>query len=153
MDFKFYFSLFLRRIHWFLLFFVIGSAVGLTLARILPTVYTAQAQLLVQSEEIPANLAQSTVQTEATEQLQIIQQRILTRNTLIDMANRLEIYGAPGSPERLKMSADDAYLAENVQTIQYKYVSDTEAYFENVGDILDFEGKTKDITPEDLING
>ncbi|MCB1333349.1 MAG: lipopolysaccharide biosynthesis protein [Roseivivax sp.] len=107
MDFKFYFSLFLRRIHWFLLFFVIGSAVGLTLARILPTVYTAQAQLLVQSEEIPANLAQSTVQTEATEQLQIIQQRILTRNTLIDMANRLEIYGAPGSPERLKMSADD----------------------------------------------
>ena len=99
MDFKFYFSLFLRRIHWFLLFFVIGSAVGLTLARILPTVYTAQAQLLVQSEEIPANLAQSTVQTEATEQLQIIQQRILTRNTLIDMANRLEIYGAPGSPD------------------------------------------------------
>lgn len=107
MDFKFYFSLFLRRLHWFLLFFIIGSAIGLTLARILPTVYYTQAQLLVQSEEIPANLAQSTVQTEATEQLQIIQQRILTRNTLIEMANRLSIYGEPGSPERRSVSAED----------------------------------------------
>ena len=92
MDLRFYLSLFLRRLHWFLLFVVIGSAIGLTLARVLPPVYVAQARLLVESEQIPGNLAASTVQTEATEQLEIIQQRILTRDTLLDLANRLGIY-------------------------------------------------------------
>ena len=106
MDLKFYFSLFLRRLHWFLLFFIVGSAAGLTLARLLPTVYVARGQLLVESEQIPGELAASTVQTEATEQLSIIQQRILTRDTLIEMANRLNIYGPPGSPERRRMGAE-----------------------------------------------
>jgi uncharacterized protein involved in exopolysaccharide biosynthesis len=94
MDFKFYFLLFLRRLHWFMLFLIIGSAIGLTLAKILPPVYVAQARLLVESEQIPDNLAASTVRTGAVEQLQIIQQRILTRETLIDTANRLNIYAA-----------------------------------------------------------
>ncbi|MBX3315144.1 MAG: ABC transporter substrate-binding protein [Actinobacteria bacterium] len=80
----------------------------------------------------------------------------LTRSAVLDTMRNIDISDQMGmlvDGVTLKMSADDAYLAENVQTIQYKYVSDTEAYFENVGDILDFEGKTKDITPEDLING
>jgi uncharacterized protein involved in exopolysaccharide biosynthesis len=105
MDLKFYFSLFLRRLHWFVLFLVIGSAVGLTLAQVLPPVYVAQARLLVESEQIPGELAASTVRTEATEQLEIIQQRILTRDTLVDMANRLNIYG--GTQAENQMSTED----------------------------------------------
>jgi uncharacterized protein involved in exopolysaccharide biosynthesis len=96
MDFKFYFSLFLRRLHWFMLFLVIGSAIGLTLAKVLPPVYVAEARLLVESQQIPGDLVQPTFQTEAAEQLQIIQQRILTRDTLVDMANRLDVYDARG---------------------------------------------------------
>ncbi len=92
MDIRFYLSLFLRRLHWFLLFLIIGSAIGLTLAKVLPPVYVAKARLLVESEQIPGDLAASTVQTEATEQLEIIQQRILTRDTLLELANRLRIY-------------------------------------------------------------
>lgn len=92
MDLRFYLSLFLRRLPWFLLFVAIGTAVGMTVARVLPPVYLAQARLLYESEQIPGNLAASTVQTQATEQIQIIQQRILTRATLLDLANRLQIY-------------------------------------------------------------
>lgn len=99
MDFRFYLSLFLRRLHWFLLFLFIGSAIGVTLAQVLPPNFVARARLLVESEQIPGNLAASTVQTESTEQLEIIQQRILTRDTLIDMANRLQIYAQPGQTQ------------------------------------------------------
>ena len=101
MDIRFYLSLFLRRLHWFILFVVICSSVGLALARWLPTVYVAEARLVVESEQIPDALAASTVQTQPTEQLQIIQQRILTRDILVDMANRLDIYAprrAEGKP-------------------------------------------------------
>lgn len=107
MDFKFYFSLFWRRLHWFMLFVVLGSAAGLTLAKVLPPVYAAQARLLVESEQIPDELAASTVRTEASEQLEIIRQRILTRDTLIDMANRLEIYSSASGEIRPRMDADN----------------------------------------------
>ena len=102
MDLRFYFSLFLRRLHWFLLFVIIGSAVGVTLAKVLPPVYVAKARLLVESEQIPGNLAASTVQTEATEQMEIIQQRILTRETLLDLSNRFAIHATDGGVRRLE---------------------------------------------------
>lgn len=101
MELRFYLSLFLRRLHWFVLIAVLCSVVGVTLARILPTVYKADARLVVESEQIPDAMAASTVQTQATEQLQIIQQRILTRDILVEMANRLDIYAdrrAAGKP-------------------------------------------------------
>jgi branched-chain amino acid transport system substrate-binding protein len=46
-------------------------------------------------------------------------------------------------------SPEDRFLAEDVQMIQYDAAN---KYFTNVGDVLDFEGTTTDITPEDLIN-
>lgn len=117
MDFRFYLSLFMRRIHWFLLFVVIGSSVGLTLAKVLPAVYEARARLLVESEQIPTELAASTVQTEATEQIQIIRQRILTRNTLIEMANRFDIY--PENKTQIAISPDKIVddLRERIQIV------------------------------------
>lgn len=45
-------------------------------------------------------------------------------------------------------SPEDRFLAEDVQMIQYNAAN---KYFENVGEVLDFEGTTPDITPEDLI--
>lgn len=106
MDFRFYLSLFLRRFHWFLIVASLCAAVGLTLARVLPTVYIAAATLVVESEQIPDNMAASTVRTQATEQLDIIQQRILTRDTLVDMANRLKIYAALPGQVATQMDAD-----------------------------------------------
>lgn len=108
MNPKFYISLFLRRLHYFLLILAVGSAVGITLAAMLPPVYVAQARLLVESEQIPETMAASTVQTGATEQLQIIQQRILTRANLLEMANQLQIYaGVSASPKSPDEIVDD----------------------------------------------
>lgn len=91
-DFKFYLSLFLRRLPWFVLLSLVGLGLGLGVAAVLPPTYVAEARLLVESEQIPGDLAESTVRVEATEQLQIIQQRIQTRAELIELANRLGIY-------------------------------------------------------------
>lgn len=98
-DIRFYLSLFFRKIHYFLLFTALGAVIGITLAMVLPPSYWASARLLVESEQIPDELAASTVQTAAAEQLQIIEQRILSRGNLLEMANRLNIYRPiPGQP-------------------------------------------------------
>ena len=63
--------------------------------------------LIVESQQIPSDLAESTVQTNAGEQLQIIQQRILTRARLIDMARDLGVYDARGDAPAQRLPTDE----------------------------------------------
>ncbi|MEI4473716.1 GumC family protein [Frigidibacter sp. MR17.24] len=105
MDISFYLKLFLRRLHYVAIFAVLGAVVGFTVAAILPATYSATARLVVQGDQIPENLAESTVQVAGVEQMQIIQQRIMTRASLIDMANRLQLYG-PNPPPPDAIVAD-----------------------------------------------
>ncbi len=101
-DIKFYISLFLRRFHYFLLVFIIFATTGAVLAYTLPPVYRAQARLLVESPQIPDDLAPSTVRAGAAELLRVIEQRLLTRANLLDIARRFDVY-----PDASTMSADE----------------------------------------------
>lgn len=107
MDLGFYFKLFLRRSPYFLVFLILGSAAGIAIARVLPEVYRASAVLAVESEQIPSELAASTVTTGATEALSYIRTVILARARLLEMANEFGIYEVPGSPDRQDMTADE----------------------------------------------
>ncbi len=92
MDIGYYTGIFLRRLPWVILFTAVGSAIGLALALALPPSYQSEAELVVESQQIPDDMAASTVRTGEIEALQIIRQRILTRNNLLEMANRFDIY-------------------------------------------------------------
>jgi polysaccharide biosynthesis transport protein len=86
---------------YFLVIFALISAIAVTAASILPPVYRSTASILVENQQIPGNLAASTVPVNPIEQIQIIQQRLMTRANLLSLAERFDIYaGHPG------MSAD-----------------------------------------------
>jgi uncharacterized protein involved in exopolysaccharide biosynthesis len=72
--------------------FVLCSAIGIGLALTLPSRFVASARLLVESAQIPDELAASTVRTAAIERLQIVEQRLLTRANLIDIANEFSVF-------------------------------------------------------------
>jgi len=92
MDFSVYWQLFRRRIPMFILFVTICGGGGLWLAMTLPPQYQTQAVLIVETGQIPDELAASTVQTGEIEALQIIRQRILSRAVLLEMANKIGVY-------------------------------------------------------------
>ena len=92
LDLKFYLSIFWRRLPYFIVVALLIAALGISVAVLLPPVYRATASILVESEQIPDELAASTVGVNSTEQIQIIEQRLMTRNRLLDMARRLEIF-------------------------------------------------------------
>lgn len=75
----------------------------------------------------------------------------LSRSALIDSMRSIdtEDLGLLIDGVTARMSDDDPFLAENLQLVQYNAA---EAYFENVGDVIDFEGRTGELTPEELIN-
>ena len=92
LDLKFYWSVFLRRLPYFLVVLALLSAIGITVAMILPPVYRSAASMLVEPQQIPGDLAQSTVPVNPFEQVQIIEQRLMTRANLVALADRIGLY-------------------------------------------------------------
>ena len=76
----------------------------------------------------------------------------LSRSAVINALRSIDTEGLGLALDgvKIKMGSEDPFLAENLQLIQYDSAN---KYFENVGDVIDFEGKTAELTPEDLING
>ena len=110
-NLSFYFSIFRRRFAYFLIVATVLSAISVTVAYTLPPAYVSRMVILVESPQIPEELATSTVRTPAFEQLQIVQQRLLTRANLLDIARRLEVL-----PDLREMNPDEIVEAMRART-------------------------------------
>ena len=101
-DLRFYFKLLIRRLPVMTALFLICAGIGAAVAMRLPDVYSASARLLVESPQIPDSMASSTIQAGAREQLSVIQQQLMTRANLIDIANEFKVF-----PNIRQMKPDD----------------------------------------------
>ncbi len=114
-DLRFYMAVFWRRLPLFILVSGLISGVALALALTLPTIYTSSARLLVESPQIPDELAQTTVQTNASEQLELVEQRLMTRANLIEIAQQLDVF------ENIReISPDEVVRTMRAQTLIQK---------------------------------
>ena len=91
-DLAFYLALFKKRMPVMMVIFSICAAAGIALAMSLPPRFSADATLLVQAPQISSSLLQPLDETDASEQLQIVQRRLLTRANLIDIAHELDVF-------------------------------------------------------------
>jgi polysaccharide biosynthesis transport protein len=89
-DIKYAWAVFKRRLPYFLVITTIFAAIAITIAYILPPVYQSSASLLVEPQQISD--AEATGQVDPYEQIQIIEQRLMTRANLYDMAQRIGLY-------------------------------------------------------------
>lgn len=92
LDPRFLLSVLLRRFPIFLLTAVLIFSGFAAAAILLPATYTSQARILVESQQIPTNMVQSTVSSAATERLRVIEQRLMTRENLLEIANRHNVF-------------------------------------------------------------
>lgn len=92
MELQYYWRIFRRHLPYLFILTAIGAIVGVAIALSLPPVYRSQATLIVESEQIPGELAATTVRTGEIEALQIIRQRILSREILLELANQQDLY-------------------------------------------------------------
>lgn len=72
---------------------VLFSAAGVTAALRLPPTYEAAARLIVETPQIPDELAESTVRISAAEEIEFIRQRLLTRDNMLEIQRRFRVLG------------------------------------------------------------
>ena len=81
-----------RRFFYFLIPALIIAPLGILTVMLLPAKYTAQGTILVESQQIPTDLVRSTINAYAQERIQTIRQRVMTRNRLLEVADKYDLF-------------------------------------------------------------
>ena len=87
-----YFEILRKDFKLFLLPFTIILILSILFALTLPSIYRAQGTILVESQQIPDDLIRSTIRTYADERIQIIKQLVMTRENLLRIINKYNLY-------------------------------------------------------------
>jgi uncharacterized protein involved in exopolysaccharide biosynthesis len=88
----FYWELFKRRWAYFFVPFVVIASAGVGVALLWPATYSSEGKILVQSQLIPTELVRPTVTSAAQERIQVIEQRTMTRDNLIAIADKFQLF-------------------------------------------------------------
>jgi polysaccharide biosynthesis transport protein len=59
---------------------------------VLPVTYQATAKILIESQQVPTDLATSVVKASAEQRIQLIQQRLMVADNLVEIARRFDLY-------------------------------------------------------------
>ena len=92
LDVGYYLDVLRRRIFYFLIPFGLISILGLFLAALQKPNYLSEGRILIESQRIAPDLVRPTSTATANERIQLIQQRILTRDILLATARKFRLF-------------------------------------------------------------
>ena len=81
-----------RRKKTFITAFLLCFLVGAGIAIFLPPIYTSQAMIRIEDQQIPEKIVQSTITDYAEERIQKISQEILSRPKLLEIIDKFDLY-------------------------------------------------------------
>jgi uncharacterized protein involved in exopolysaccharide biosynthesis len=93
-DLAHYFLLARRRLFYFLIPFSIILIAGLLVVAIQRPIYFAEGKILVESQDIPTDLVRPTITDSANQRIQVIQQRIMTRDNLLPIVTKYGLFAS-----------------------------------------------------------
>ena len=103
----------LSRFKWVLILAIaMLSGIAVFVASIIPPTYRSEAIVLVETQQIPDELVRSTVTSIAAERIQIIKQRVMTRDRMLDLMDKYP--DLREAMDGMLVSEQVAQLRENV---------------------------------------
>jgi protein tyrosine kinase modulator len=107
LDLGDYLTAFRRRRGMILLIAGIVFILGLITALVWPPTYASTATILIEEQEIPSEMVQSTVTSYASERIQTISQRVMTRSNLLEIMDKYGLYQKERQLETTEEVLDD----------------------------------------------
>ncbi len=92
MSFGDYFEILKRRKYAFIIPFILVMLASISLAYLLPSIYRSEATILIERQEIPKELVETTVTGYVQERIEGISKRLLTRKNLWNIVDKLDLY-------------------------------------------------------------
>ena len=107
-----------RRLRPMLVAFAAGFLLTILLALLWPASYRSTATILIEQQELPADLVRSTVTSFADERVQMISQRVMTTETLLGIIRRYDLY-----PKERSRETRDQIIKRMRDDIEVKMIS------------------------------
>ena len=117
-DLSDYFSVLRRRKVHFIIPTVVIALVAVGLAFGLPPIYRATATILIEQQEVPQDLVRTTVTSYATERIQLITKKVMTRDNLLSIIKRHHLF-----PDERNSGDVGEMLSRMAKDIQVEMVS------------------------------
>src|SRR5438093_2671779 len=92
LDLSYYYGILKKRILYILIPFLVVFAAGCAVAMWWPPTYLSEGKILVESQQIPTDLVRPTVMATAKERIQVIQQRVMTRENLLAIMDKYQMF-------------------------------------------------------------
>ena len=108
----------LRRRKWRI--FLVGAiilTVALAAALFWPPTYRSSATILIEEPDVPGDLVKSTVSAFADERLQVIQQRVMTTQNLINVIDKFQLYQDERRTQPINQIVDDMREKINLELV------------------------------------
>lgn len=108
------------RRRWRLLAAVLSAGVVLTLslALFMPATFRSTGTILIEQQEVPPDLVRSTVTSYADQRVQVISQRVMTTQNLLDIVRRHDLY-----PHMMKRESRERIIEEMRGDIRFEMLS------------------------------
>ncbi len=92
LDLHYYATVVKRRLAYFLVPFLAISLLGIGIVLSLPKMYNSSAKILVESQQIPDSFVKATVTALAAERIEVLKQRVLTRENLLTLIDKFQLF-------------------------------------------------------------
>lgn len=123
MKFENYMALIRRRIVAFMLTFLVILPIAISPALLLPSVYRSETTILIDRQEIPTDLVETTVTGFVKERIEGLTKRLLTRNNLLKIIEKHNLYSeSRESQSKIKLAKQ---MRENI-TVEIMEIETTD---------------------------
>ncbi len=112
-----YLAILKRRKRQFILPAVLLSIVAILAALFIPAMYRSTATILIEQQEIPADLVRTTVSSFADQRIQVISQRVMTTRNLSGIIERYNLYPELRRRESINSAVEEMRLAIELKMI------------------------------------
>lgn len=89
-----YLSMVRRRAAYLVSIFIVVLLISIIVAVALPPTYRASGTIMVESQQLSENIVPSAIKSQLDEQVNIIRQRVMTRENLIQIANKYNLFSS-----------------------------------------------------------
>ncbi len=96
----------------------LGIVASIALAMLLPPTYRSEGTVLIEQQELPIDLVRSTVTSYADQRVQVISQRVMTTQTLLDVIKKYDLY-----PDERKKDSREEVIAKMRENIGLRMIS------------------------------
>ena len=114
--------------------------ISVMVAFIIPPTYRATGTIMVESQQVADNIVQSAIQNEIEERISIIKQRVLTRESLLRIANKYSLFK---DSSRILTSSELIEAMRNRVNIELLSSSSNNRVKSTIAFILSFEDKNR----------